>query len=180
MADAEAVVERDGDVAGVVETVDVGAQEQPVGQRVRAAVRVGAHVRGLERGQRVLARDGAGAVGAGDGDAEDALAEARLDDLRRAVAAEFHCERFRLRPQPRRALKALGEDALPVAVQDVDGLAHLDTRLPVGVVGDPVVAGEEHRLREVEAIRGLSRNPCPSLQRSDAWRGITSSVTISR
>ena len=47
VADAEAVVRRDGDAAGVVETVDVGAQEQPVGQRVRAAVRVGAHVRGL-------------------------------------------------------------------------------------------------------------------------------------
>jgi hypothetical protein len=56
VADAEAVVGRDGDVAGVVEAVDVGAQEQPVGQCVRAAVRVGAHVRGLERGQRVLAR----------------------------------------------------------------------------------------------------------------------------
>ena len=140
MADAEAVVERDGDVAGVVETVDVGAQEQPVGQRVRAAVRVGAHVRGLERGQRVLARDGAGAVGA----------------------------------------QTLSEDTLPVAMRLVDSLATLDARVPLGVVGDPVVAGEEHRLREVEAIRGLSRNPCPSLQRSDAWRGITSSVTISR
>ena len=43
VADAEAVVRRDGDAAGVVETVDVGAQEQPVGQRVHAAVRVGAH-----------------------------------------------------------------------------------------------------------------------------------------
>ena len=56
---AEGMVGRDGDVAGVVEAVDVGAQQQAVGERVRAAVRVGAHVRGLERGQRVLARDGA-------------------------------------------------------------------------------------------------------------------------
>jgi hypothetical protein len=29
VADAEAVVGRDGDVAGVVQTVDVGAQEEP-------------------------------------------------------------------------------------------------------------------------------------------------------
>ena len=47
VTDAEAIVGRDGDVPGVVEAVDVGAQEQPVGQRVRAAVRVGALVRGL-------------------------------------------------------------------------------------------------------------------------------------
>jgi len=102
VAHAEAVVRRDGDVAGVVETVDVGAQQQAVGKRVHAAVRVGTDVRSLERGQRVLARDGAGAVGAGDGDAEGALAETRLHDLRRAVAAELRCERLRLRPQPRR------------------------------------------------------------------------------
>ena len=37
--------------------------ERPVGQGARAAVRVRAYVRGLERGQRVLARDGTGAVG---------------------------------------------------------------------------------------------------------------------
>jgi hypothetical protein len=69
VAHAEAVVGRDGDVAGVVEAVDVGAQQQSVGQRVLAAVGVGAHVGGLERGQRVFPRDGAGTVGAGDGDA---------------------------------------------------------------------------------------------------------------
>jgi hypothetical protein len=51
VAQAEAVVGRDGDVAGVVEAVDVGAQHQAVGERVRAAVSVGAHVRGLKRGQ---------------------------------------------------------------------------------------------------------------------------------
>jgi hypothetical protein len=99
----------------------------------------------------VLARDGASAVGAGDGDAESALAEAQLHDLRRAVAVELVVERLRLTPEPRRALEALGEDALPVTVQDVDGLAALDARVPVGVVGDPVVAGEEHRLRDHDA-----------------------------
>jgi hypothetical protein len=60
-------------------------------------------------------------------------------------------ERFRLKPEPRRALEALGEDALAVAARDVDGLAALNTRVPVGVVGDPVVAGEEHRLRDHDA-----------------------------
>jgi len=77
---------------------------------------------------------GAGTVGAGDGDAEGTLAEARLHDLRRAVSAELLCERFRLRPQPRRALQALGEDTLAIAARDVDGLAHLDAEVPVGVV----------------------------------------------
>ena len=56
VAHAEAVVGRDGDIAGVVEAVDVGAEQQAVGERVLAAVRVGAYVRGLEGGQRVLAR----------------------------------------------------------------------------------------------------------------------------
>src|SRR5450756_1391170 len=133
VADAKTVVGRDGDVAGVVETVDIGAQQQAVGERVLAAVRVGAHVRGLERGQRVLAGDGAGAVGAGDGDAEGAPAEPRLHGLRRAVTAELVSERFGLLPEPRRALQALGDDALAVAVQDIDGLAALDARLPLGV-----------------------------------------------
>ena len=41
--------------------------------------------------------------------------EAGLHDLRHAVAAELLCERLRLRLQPRRALEALGEDALAVA-----------------------------------------------------------------
>jgi len=36
-------------------------------------------------------------------------------------------------------------------VQDIDGLAALDARVPVGVVGDPVVASEEHRLRDHDA-----------------------------
>ncbi len=71
--------------------------------------------------------------------------------LRRAVAAQLLEQRLRRRPQPRRALQALGEDALSVAVQDVDGLAALDARMPVGVVGDPVVAGEEDRLRDHDA-----------------------------
>ena len=61
VAHAEAVVGGDGDVAGVEEAVDVGAQQQSVGERVLAAVCVGAHVGGLERGQRVLSRHGAAA-----------------------------------------------------------------------------------------------------------------------
>src|SRR5450756_507771 len=81
-AHAEAVVRRSGDVAGVVEAVDVGAPQQAVGERVHAAVRVGAHVRGLERGQRVLTRDGAGAVGTGDGDAEGALTLSLIHGMR--------------------------------------------------------------------------------------------------
>src|SRR5450830_471665 len=94
---------------------------------------------------------GAGAVGAGDGDAEGALTEARLRGVRRAVAAQVVDERLGLVPESRCALQALGEDALPVAARDVDGLAALDARVPVGVVGDPVVAGEEQRLRDHDA-----------------------------
>jgi len=91
------------------------------------------------------------AIGAGDSGAEGALAEARLHGVRRAVAVELICERLRLTPEPCRAFQALGEDALPVAARDVDGLAALDARVPVGVVGDPVVAGEEHGLRDHDA-----------------------------
>ena len=47
VAHAEAEVGRDRDVAGVVEAVDVGAQQQSVGERVLAALRAGAHVCGL-------------------------------------------------------------------------------------------------------------------------------------
>jgi hypothetical protein len=82
---------------------------------------------------------GAGAVGAGDSDAEGALAEARQDDVRRSVTAELVCERLRLRPQPRRALQALGEDAPSVAARDVDDLAALDARVPVRLARSPSV-----------------------------------------
>ena len=54
-------------------------------------------------------------------------------------------------PLPSRALPTLGEDALAVAARDVDGLAALDARVPVGVARDPVVAGEEDRLRDHDA-----------------------------
>ena len=103
------------------------------------------------RGQRVLARHGAPAVGAGDGDTECALAEPRLHGLWRAVAVELVDKRLRLGREMGRAREALGEDALSVAVQDIDGLAALDARVPVGVVGDPLVAVEEHRLRDHDA-----------------------------
>ena len=94
---------------------------------------------------------GAGAVGAGDGDAEGALAEAWLDRVRRAVTAQLVGERLGLLPEPRRALQALGEDALPVAARDVDGLAALDAGMPVRVVGNPVVAAEERTLVDHDA-----------------------------
>src|SRR5665647_1475262 len=136
----------------------------------------------LGRGQRVLARDGASAVGAGDGDAEGALAEARLHGLRRAVAAEIVVEPLDLTPEPRRALQALGEDALPVAARDVDGLAALDAGMPVRVVGDPVVAGEEHRLRDHDAadlvVLGTSEDGAPraAADRLDARRHLGEGV----
>ena len=82
---------------------------------------------------------------------EGALTETRLHGLRCAVAAELVNERLCLTPETRRALQALSEGALPVVVQDVDGLVALDARVPVGVVGDPVVAGEEHRLEDHDA-----------------------------
>src|SRR5665648_192546 len=125
---------------------------------------------------------GAGAVGAGDGDAEGALAEARLHGLRRAVAAQLVGERLGLLPEPRRALQALGEDALPVAARDVDGLAALDARVPVGVVGDPLVAAEEHRLRDHDAadlvVLGTSEDGAPraAADRLDARRHLGEGV----
>ena len=138
------------------------------------------------RGQRVLARHGAPAVGAGDGDTECALAEARLHSVRRAVAAELVDERLGLASEPRRALRALGEDALPVAARDVDGLATLDARVPVGVVRDPVVAAEEHRLRDHDAAdlvvlgTGAEGPPGAAADRLDARRHLGEATTPRR
>ena len=130
----------------------------------------------------MLARHGAPAVGAGDGDTECALAEARLHSVRRAVAAELVDERLGLASEPRRALRALGEDALPVAARDVDGLATLDARVPVGVVRDPVVAAEEHRLRDHDAAdlvvlgTGEEGPPGAAADRLDARRRLGEGV----
>lgn len=67
--------------------MQIGAQEQAVGDLVGAAVGVGLDVGGVEDGQAVLAGGGAGAgVGLGDGEAEGALAEAGADELLGAVA----------------------------------------------------------------------------------------------
>lgn len=79
-ADAELVVGGDRHVAGVVEAVQIGAQEQAIGDLVGAAVGVGLDVGGVEDGQAVLAGGGAGSgVGLGDGEAEGGLAEAGAD-----------------------------------------------------------------------------------------------------
>jgi hypothetical protein len=90
------------------------------------------------------------------------LTEARLHGLRPAVAAQVVDERLRVGREMGRALDALSEDALPVAVQNDDGLAALEARLPVVVVGDPAVAGEEDRLGGHDAadlVVRLSRSP---------------------
>ena len=60
-------------------------------------------------------------------------------------------ERLRLGREMGRAREALGENTVAVAARNVDGLAAPDARVPVGVVGDPVVAGEERRLRDHDA-----------------------------
>ena len=119
------------------------------------------------------------AIGAGDSGAEGALAEARLHGLRCAEAAGPVGERLRLTPLRRRTLPALGEDALPVAVQDIDGLAALDARVPVG---DPVVAGEERRLRDHDAadlvVSGTGEEGAPraAADRLDARRHLGDGV----
>jgi len=56
VAHAEAIVGREGDVAGVIQTVDVGARQQPVGERVRAAIRVGTHARPRARAESARPR----------------------------------------------------------------------------------------------------------------------------
>ena len=98
---------------------------------------------------------GAGAVGAGDGDAEGALAEARLHVLWGAVATELVYERLRPTPEPHRALQALREDALPVAARDVDGLAALDARVPGGVVGEGEEGAPRAAANRLDARRHL-------------------------
>ena len=107
------------------------------------------------------------------------MAEAWLHGLRHAVAAQLRCERLRLRAEPRRALQTLGEEALPVAARDVDGLAALDARVPVG---DPVVAGEERRLRDHDAAdlvapgTGEEGAPRAAADRLDARRHLGDGV----
>jgi hypothetical protein len=81
-------------------------------------------------------------------------------------------------PEPRRALEAVGEDAPAVAGRDVDGLAALDAWVPVGVVRDPVVAGEERRLRDHDAadlvVLGTGEEGAPVRWRIASMRAVIS------
>jgi hypothetical protein len=91
-ADEEAAVGSDGDVAFVVEAVDVGAEEEAVVETVLASLGDGADVGGVQDGEGLFSRDGAAAlVVVRHQDAEGALAQAR------AVGAEIaeHRERGR-------------------------------------------------------------------------------------
>ena len=130
----------------------------------------------------MLARDGAGAVGARDGKAEGTLAEARLHEPLRPVATELVYERLRLRPQLRRALQAFGGDAPSVTARNIDRLAALDARVPVGVVGDPVTAGEEDGLRDHDSTdlvvlgTGEKSPPCAAADGLDTRRHLDERV----
>src|SRR5690606_8602566 len=84
-AHPELVVGRDGDVAAVVEPVDIGAQEQPVRELVRATLGVRDDVASLERGEGVLPRDGALPIGRLQRKPERPLAEPRAYRPRCAV-----------------------------------------------------------------------------------------------
>jgi hypothetical protein len=60
-ADEEAAVGGDGDVAGVEEAVDVGAEEEAVVEAVLAPLGHGPDVRGVQDRDGLLSRDGAAA-----------------------------------------------------------------------------------------------------------------------
>jgi len=91
-------------------------------------------------------------------------------------------ERLRLGREMGRAREALGENTVAVAARNVDGLAAPDARVPVGVVGDPVVAGEERRLRDHDAADVVvvgacdERAPRAAADRLDARRHLGEGV----
>jgi len=80
MADLEATILRDCNIAKVEEAVDVGAKQQAVGRIVLAAFAIGLDVGRIEDRQSPFPRNGAAAViGIGNRQPESALAEPRPD-----------------------------------------------------------------------------------------------------
>lgn len=84
--DLEVIVRSDGDVAGVEQLVDVGAEEDAVGERMLLHVAIIADMRRFQSGKRLLIRDGAAAsVRVENSDAKAPLPEAGTDERRLAV-----------------------------------------------------------------------------------------------
>jgi len=76
VADEEAVVWSDGDVAAVEEPMDVGAEEKPVVDTMLTSLADRANVRSLEDRESLLLRYRAAAfIGVGDNDPKASLAE---------------------------------------------------------------------------------------------------------
>lgn len=83
----KAALLRDGDVAQVEEAVDVGPEQEAVRHLVSASLGIGPHMRGIQNGERSLARDGAApAVAVRHGEAEGPLPQPPLEHRGRAVA----------------------------------------------------------------------------------------------
>jgi len=76
-----------GDIPCVEEGMDIAPQEKPIARIVAAAIRVWLDVRGLERRQGPLARDGATPfIGICHDDPERGLPKPRPDEGRGAIA----------------------------------------------------------------------------------------------
>jgi len=101
-ADQEAAVRGDGDVALVVEAVDVGAEEEAVVLTVLASGGHRTDVGGVQDGEGLLSRHGAAAlVVVGHQDAESSLAQPRTDEHRISIHRRLHHGRLRGRDRRR-------------------------------------------------------------------------------
>src|SRR5439155_9107871 len=136
----------------VEELVDVTAQEHAVRHLVFAAISEGPNVGGLKRGQRVLGGHGAGtAICGGHGDAEDALAETRLDQDGGAMALsgeDLFQRGLAYLLWPSRPRDALLPDPGAFAAREVVALALDGVLGPAAGRAHPGLAIEEGRLRK--------------------------------
>src|SRR6056297_2123263 len=88
--DLDSALWRDGDVPGVEQPVQVGAEQQAIFGAVGPGFGIGLDVGGFQGGQGALAGDGAAAgVGVGDQRAECALAKAAANQALRTVWFAF-------------------------------------------------------------------------------------------
>jgi hypothetical protein len=85
-AHLKSVVGIDGNVPAVVEFVDVGAEQDSVGDFVTALIGIGSDVGSFEDGQRVLPGDGTFTVNGSDFHAKTTLAESHAEEGGGAVA----------------------------------------------------------------------------------------------
>lgn len=144
--DLEMMMAGDGNVALVEEAVNVGTQEQAVGDGVLPSFGVGFDMGGLKHGQGMLVGDGTGSlVGIGDTDPEAALAKARAGENGFSVTFAFGFLSIDL-PEGLHDL-ALFQDPATFSLGQIVSLALHEIGVPVSWLRDPLLFGKKNWIR---------------------------------